>query len=175
MRLRIAGLTITRKQYGFNELLQTPNVITHISYALHASSLKVHSLASELLAAICMLSVTEGHKAVLAALSDFRVVYEEDFRFETLLASLQLPEVDLDSDADSSAGFGNEEEGVWEARIATMTLVNAITNCPENLEDRILLREEFSRRGLNELIVVSRFTSEDLTNLRGSRIRPCDI
>lgn len=105
-----------------------------------------------------MLSVTDGHKAVLAALSDFRIAYDEDFRFETLLSSLRLPDVDLDNDNDSSAGFGNEEDGVWEARIATMTLINAITDCPETLEDRTLLREEFSRRGLNELIVVSHFT-----------------
>lgn len=132
----------------------SPNVVTHISYALRAS-LKGHTLASELLAAICMLSAVDGHKAVLAALSDFRIAYDEDFRFEGLLLSLRLPDVDFDDDSDSGIGFGNEEEGVWEARIATMALINALTNCPEILEDRILLREEFTRRGLNELIVVS--------------------
>lgn len=130
----------------------SPNVVTHISYALRAS-LKGHTLASELLAAICVLSVIDGHKAVLDALSDFRIAYDEDFRFEGLLLSLRLP--DFDNDSDSGIGFGNEEEGVWEARIATMTLINALTNCPEILEDRMLLREEFTRRGLNELIVVS--------------------
>jgi diaphanous 1 len=36
-----------------------------------------------------------------------------------------------------------------------MVLINALTNGPESLEERILLREEFSRRGLNEVIVVS--------------------
>jgi len=102
-----------------------------------------------------MLSVVDGHKAVLAALSDFRIAYDEDFRFEGLLLSLRLPDVDFDDDSDNGIGFGNEEEGVWEARIATMTLINALTNCPEILEDRMLLREEFTRRGLNELIVVS--------------------
>lgn len=35
-----------------------------------------------------------------------------------------------------------------------MTLVNAFTTCPETLEERIQLREELSRRGLNEIIVV---------------------
>ena len=35
-----------------------------------------------------------------------------------------------------------------------MTLVNAITNCPEELEERVRLREELGRRGLNEVIVV---------------------
>lgn len=132
-------------------------MITHISYALHAPSPKVHTLASELLAAICMLSVTDGHKAVLAALSDFRIAFDEDFRFETLLSTLRLADVDFDNDSDSGIGFGNEEDGVWDARIGTMTLVNALTNCPEDLEERVLLREELSRRGLNELIVVCCF------------------
>jgi len=102
-----------------------------------------------------MLSVVDGHKAVLAAFSDFRIACDEDFRFESLLFSLRLPDVNFDNDSGSGICFGNEEEGIWEARIATMTLINALTNCPENLEDRMLLREEFTRRGLNELIVVS--------------------
>jgi diaphanous 1 len=38
-----------------------------------------------------------------------------------------------------------------------MALVNAITNCPESLEDRIMLREELGRRGLNEVIVALRY------------------
>jgi len=109
------------------------------------------------LAAICILSPNDGHKAVLAAFSDYRVVYEENFRFETLLTILQLPDLDIDSE--SNSGYGSDDEGVWEARMAAMALINAITNCPDNLEERIMLREEFSRRGLNELIVVSRFST----------------
>jgi hypothetical protein len=117
-------------------------------------SLKVHTLAAELLAAICVLSTNEGHKLVLSALSDFRVEYEENFRFETLISTLRLPEVDIDAESDNESGFGNEEEGVWEARTAAMALINAVTTFPESLEERIMLRDEFSRRGLNEIIVV---------------------
>lgn len=104
-----------------------------------------------------MLSVTEGHRAVLAALSDFRIAFDEDFRFESLLSTLRVAEVDIDNDSDSEVGFGNEEDGIWDARIAAMTLINALTNCPDILEERVLLREELSRRGLNELIVVCFF------------------
>jgi diaphanous 1 len=146
---------MTSSKIGFNEVLTAPTVITHISYSLHTLSLKVHTLAAELLAAICILSLNEGHKAVLAALSDFRVVHEESFRFETIISTLRLPDFDLESEAEAGSGFGNEEEGVWEARTASMALINAITNCPESLDERIMLRDEFSRRGLNEIIVVS--------------------
>lgn len=48
------------------------------------------------------------------------------------------------------------QEGAWEARTSAMTLVNALTTCPESLEERIQLREELGRRGLNEIIVVGR-------------------
>ena len=142
------------QKLGFDEVLASPTVVTHISYALHVSSPKVHTLASELLAAITMLSIVDGHKAVLAALSDFRVAFDEDFRFKNLLSILRTADIDIEDDENSIIGFGDEEEGVWEARIGVMALLNALTNCPEDLEERILLREELSRRGLNELIVV---------------------
>jgi diaphanous 1 len=108
---------------------------------------------SDLLAAICILAIPEGHKMVMAAMSDYRIVFEESFRFEELISSLRLPEVD----PNDFSGIANtsEDDGVWDARISSMVLINALTNGPESLEERILLREEFSRRGLNEVIVVS--------------------
>ena len=135
-------------------MLLSPNIITHIVYSLHASSLKLRTLSSELLAAICVLSEDTGHRAVLAAMSDYRIAYDESFRFETLIGSLRIPDLgNLEEDV-SIFGFGNDEEGVWEARTASMTLINALTNFVDSLEDRVLLREEFGRRGLNEVIVV---------------------
>ena len=101
-----------------------------------------------------MLSADTGHKAVLAAMSDYRIAYDESFRFETLIGSLRIPDLGNFDEHDNVFGFGNDEEGVWEARTASMALINALANCFDPLEDRILLREEFGRRGLNEVIVV---------------------
>jgi diaphanous 1 len=101
-----------------------------------------------------VLSIDAGHKAVFAAISDYRITYEESFRFETLIGSLRIPDLGSFDEDDNVFGFGNDEEGVWEARTASMALINALTNCSESLEDRVLLREEFGRRGLNEVIVV---------------------
>ncbi|KZT71430.1 FH2-domain-containing protein [Daedalea quercina L-15889] len=142
---------------GFSNVLNTPTLITHIAYSLHGSSVRRRTLTSEVLAAICVLSLTEGHKAVLAAMSDYRVEFEEAFRFQELITSLRLPEVTDDGAATNEFGYSNEEEGVWEARTASMALINALTNCPDALEERILLREEFGRRGLNEVIVTLRY------------------
>jgi diaphanous 1 len=109
---------------------------------------------SDLLAAICILAIPEGHKMVIAAMSDYRVVFEESFRFEELIASLRLPEVDP-NEFTGNVVYPSEDDGTWDARTSSMVLINALTNGPESLEERILLREEFSRRGLNEVIVVS--------------------
>ena len=87
----------------------------------------------------------------MAATSDYRVAFDESFRFEELISSLRLPEVD----PNDFTGQLSEHSDAWEARISSMVLINALTNSPESLEERILLREEFSRRGLNEVIVVS--------------------
>jgi diaphanous 1 len=115
---------------------------------------------SDLLAAICILAIPEGHKTVMAAMSDYRIVFEESFRFEELMSSLRLPEVDPNDFTGTT--HPSEDDGAWDARTSSMVLINALTNGPESLEERILLREEFSRRGLNEVIVVSAKYSSQL-------------
>lgn len=93
-------------------------------------------------------------------MSDYRIAFEEAFRFEELIQSLRLPEEDPNTEliggggGGAGVGVGTEDDGVWEARTASLVLVNALTNCPESLEERVMLREEFGRRGLNEVIVV---------------------
>lgn len=151
---RIAYVKCSPHQPGFNAVLDSPTTITHIAYSLHNASSKLRALVSDLLAAICVLAIPEGHKMVMAAMSDYRVVFDEAYRFDELIASLRLPEFDAD-DSMGSVDHPSEDDGSWEARTASMVLINALTNGPESLEERILLREEFSRRGLNEVIVVS--------------------
>lgn len=131
---------------------------------MRSSSLKVLALSAELLAAICILSPREGHKSALAALSDFRVAFNEGFRFESLINGLHLPDVSDDVSVDE-VGLPHEEDGTWEVRAAVMALLNAIANSPDSLEDRIALREEYSRRGLNEAIVVCHTGKSDIQNL----------
>ena len=120
--------------------------MTHIAFTLHDASPKLRTLSSEVLAAVCVLSLTDGHRLVLASLSDYRVAHEESFRFEELIDILRI--------ADDPSGEQEDFEGLWDVRTATMALINALTNCPESLEERVFLREEFTRRGLNEAVVV---------------------
>ncbi len=143
------------RQPGFNAVLASSTIITHIAYSLHHPSYKLRALVSDLLAAICILAIPEGHNMVMAAMSDYRIVFEESFRFEEVISSLRrLPEADP-NDFTGGGTHPSEDDGAWDARTSSMVLINALTNGPESLEERILLREEFSRRGLNEVIVVS--------------------
>ncbi|EEB91239.1 hypothetical protein MPER_10435, partial [Moniliophthora perniciosa FA553] len=138
------------------EHIPQPPLITHITYAIYGASLKLRTLITQLLVAIIYL-YSDGHSAVLSALSDYSVTYGEKFRFETLVASLRIPDVHAYEVADDVSGFGSEEEGIWEARTATMVLINELTGTPDSVEDRIILREEFGRRGLNEAIVLLQY------------------
>lgn len=150
---------LTYSQLGYHEVISSPTTITHIAYSLHESSAKLRALVTTVLAAISFMSMQEGHKAVASAMSDYRVEFSEAFRFEELIASLRLPDAEY---GDGTLAPEAEEEGMWEARTAVMSLINAITTCPDALEDRVLLRDEFTRRGLNEVMVVS------VVNLLGS-------
>ncbi|KAF9506490.1 hypothetical protein BS47DRAFT_1399443 [Hydnum rufescens UP504] len=139
---------------GYSVVLAAPIAITHIAFSLYGAPPKLRTLVSELLAAICVLSLDEGHKLVLGALSEFRIAHAERFRFEGLVHYLKIGDDITDS------GAGNRvdaDDGIWDARAATLALINALTNCPESVEDRVILREEFSRRGLNEAIVALRY------------------
>ncbi|KZV82357.1 FH2-domain-containing protein [Exidia glandulosa HHB12029] len=157
---------------GFGRVLQSASLVTHIAFTLHYANSKLRTLAAEVLAALCVLSVGDGHKLVLSALSDYKVSYDEPFRFVELVAILRIPDA-FDASAgptESAESLGEalaaaaegdgevpEDDNAWEARGAVMALVNALTNCPESLEDRVALREEFGRRGLNEVIVTLRY------------------
>ena len=135
-------------QSGFRRVLSTPALIVHIAYALHVNTSRVQTLTAEVLAAICVLSLTEGHRLVLAAMSDYKVEFEETFRFEQLVSTLRL------SSAQEFGSGKREDEGAWDARAATMAFINSLINCPESLEERMVLRDEFTRRGLDEVVTV---------------------
>lgn len=130
---------------GYPYVLQSSRLVTNITFTLHNSSPKLRALSSDLLAAVCVISLNEGHRLVLGALSDYRICYDESFRFDELVGALKP------TDGQEEEEF---EEGAWEARGATMGLIIALTSCSDSLEERIMLREEFSRRGLNEAMVV---------------------
>lgn len=79
-------------------------------------------------------------------------------RFEWLIESLRVRSVGGEDDGGAEGegeGEAEEEEAwAWEWRASGMALVNALTNGSDELEERVMLRDELGRRGLNEVIVV---------------------
>ncbi|KAI6166225.1 armadillo-type protein [Pisolithus thermaeus] len=140
-------------QPGFDSILLSSTIVYHLVYFIfHGTPLKSCTLAAEILAAMCMVSFDEGYRSVLPAFSEYRIVHNEVFRFHLLVATLRAPG-SLSVEQDTSVTGSAEEEGMWEARIAFMALINAISICPDSLEERIVLRDELSRRGLDEVML----------------------
>lgn len=135
-----------RLKAGFEQVLAHSHLITYIAYCLYTSSNKLRAQVADVLAVLSVLSLAAGHRVVLAALSDFRVAHDEKFRFEYLVNSIRLSGPEEEQPM--------EDSGIWEYRTTALSLVNAISNSPEDLEERIMLRAEFERRGLADVMSV---------------------
>ncbi|KAF9359313.1 hypothetical protein BGX26_012598 [Mortierella sp. AD094] len=129
---------------GFTQVLRSPSLVAHISYCLYTTNSKLRTKVAEVLAALCVMS-PESHRLVLMALSDFRVAHEERFRFEYLVQTLAAP---ISDDVDS---IDHQESFEWEYKTACLSLMNALANSPAALDDRISLRNELRRRGLEDV------------------------
>ncbi|CAG8718635.1 10240_t:CDS:2, partial [Funneliformis mosseae] len=108
-------------------------------FCLHTQDNKLRSQVADVLAAICVISL-KGHELVLSAFSDFRQIYEEKFRFQYLIETLR--------------GKKEDNSTLMEHKTAYLRLINAIVNSPEEVEERMLLRDEFYRRGLSEVFAI---------------------
>lgn len=137
-------------QSGFEQVLKNSNIVTQVTFSLQTASHKLRTLAADVLAAICVLSSSDGHKLVIDAFSDFTVTNNDNARFEYLVKSI-CPQEDRDSPE------LEDEAGLWEYRAAGMALISALANSPDDLDGRMLLRDEFARRGLNETMTVSTY------------------
>ncbi len=154
--------TLMNVELGFEKVLEQPNLVNYIAFALRSPSYKLRLQVADVLAALCVLSLEDGHRMVCGALSELKVVTGERFRFAFLVEDLK-PSASGDALGDvwdSTADLDDvdaSEAIEWEYKAAAMVLVNAITNSPEDLEERISLRDEFARRGLNEVLVSLRY------------------
>ncbi|KAF8743337.1 Diaphanous GTPase-binding Domain, partial [Rhizoctonia solani] len=138
---------------GLSKILTMPNLIFQIVTCLDTGNAKIRSNVADLLAGISVVSEDQGHRMVLDALSDFASVNREEFRFEQLIETIRVPNITPD----------DVDETFWSERMPALVLLIAITaSCPD-LEQRIALRDELSRRGFNEIIVTLRYLNPPAT------------
>jgi hypothetical protein len=121
-----------------------------ITYTLRLPTPRLRCLATDILAAMCVISGL-GHQLVLDGFSDAKTAFNETFRFEWLIGSLEafsepLPIEDLEG-----------ENAIWQWRTDVLGLVNALTASGEELESRCELRGEMRRRGFDHALDVSPF------------------
>lgn len=146
-------------QIGFSRVVARPSLVTSIVFNIYSPSLKLRSLVADVLAALCLLS-QDGRRLVLSAFSDARLDHGEKFRFEWLVDRIKVADIPDDQTIDGSTALPSAEEddadeaSFFEWRAAAMALVNALANTPHDLEERMMLRDELARRGLNEAMQV---------------------
>ncbi|CAO1622300.1 unnamed protein product [Parajaminaea phylloscopi] len=157
---------IMNTEAGFDLVCSRPALIVYLAYSLRAPSLRLRCHVADFLAALCVLSLGDGHRLVCSALSELKVATGDRFRFDFLVESLRIDDViddDVSSLSDAVAhdistdSVHSDESLRWDYRTSTMVLINALANSPEELEERLALRDELARRGLNEVMVSLRY------------------
>jgi len=143
-------------QIGFSRVVARPSLVTSVVFSIYSPSLKLRSLVADVLAAMCLLS-HDGRRLVLSAFSDARLDHGEKYRFEWLVDRIKVVDLPDDRTIDGSSVLSGADEeddadeaSFFEWRTAAMSLVNALANSPHDLEERMMMRDEFARRGLNE-------------------------
>ncbi|GEM06116.1 hypothetical protein Rt10032_c01g0133 [Rhodotorula toruloides] len=149
---------VLNTELGFSRILARPALIATLVQCLYLAHNKLRALVADVLAALCVLSLDDGHRLVLAAFSDARILQGERFRFESFIRSIEPPDIPDDATiGENQVAPDSSNDGFWEWRTAAMSLVNAIVNTPHDLEERLMLRDELVRRGLNEAMTGLRY------------------
>lgn len=134
---------LTAEQVGLSAVLDRPDLIAMVVCSLYASAARQRAATLDLLGGLCVISPDEGLQYVLDGFSDARPVYRETFRFQWLIHGLRR--------APTDHSF-SEEEDRW--RVAVVTFCNALCGSVENGDERMALRDELRRRGLDDALQV---------------------
>ena len=140
---------------GLENMMDEPKSIIVIALCLRSSSLRTRCLASEILAAVCM--IPKGHNYVLQALTDFKDIAGETKRFETIVRGLIL---------DRRRRYKNETVD-RDLQLASLSLINAMISGGSSklsIEFRTHLRFEFTNLGILEIFDKLKTLNDNLIN-----------
>jgi hypothetical protein len=145
---------IMNLESGLENLMDDPKLIVVIALCLRSTSLRTRCVASEILAAVCM--IPKGHNYVLQALTDFKEIAGETKRFETIVRGLIL---------DRRRKCKNEPVD-RDLQLASLSLINALVSGGNklNIEFRTHLRYEFTNLGLLEIFDKLKSLNDSLIN-----------
>jgi formic-like protein len=127
---------IMNHQYGFHMIIGHKEAINSIALSLKHREYRTKSLVLELLAAVCL--VDGGHSIVLRAFDNFKDVYKEMYRFETLMNYFRKD--------------SNEPDFNIDFMVACMQFINIIVHSTQHMNFRVHLQYEFTQLGLDEYL-----------------------
>ena len=112
------------------------DAINSIALSLKHKEYRTRSLVLELLAAVCL--VDGGHSIVLRAFDNFKEIYKETYRFETLMNFFRKDSNECDFNIDFM--------------VACMQFINIIVHSTQNMNYRVHLQYEFTQLGLDDYL-----------------------
>jgi hypothetical protein len=143
---------IMNHQYGFHMIIGHKDAINSIALSLRHKEHRTRSLVLELLAAVCL--VDGGHSIVLRAFDNFKDLYKETYRFESLMNYFRK---------DSA----NDSEFNIDFMVACMQFINIVVHSTQNMNFRVHLQYEFTNLGLDDYLENKlRFNESDRLQVR---------
>jgi hypothetical protein len=128
------------------------DAINSIALSLRHKEHRTRSLVLELLAAVCL--VDGGHSIVLRAFDNFKDLYKETYRFESLMNYFRK---------DSA----NDSEFNIDFMVACMQFINIVVHSTQNMNFRVHLQYEFTNLGLDDYLENKlRFNESDRLQVR---------
>eukprot|EP01132_Coremiostelium_polycephalum_P010119 gene10119-12411_t len=122
---------IMNTKVGLEAVVRVGNSINSIALIMDTPHLKTRIMASEMLAALCVLH-SKGHALVLAGMENYREVKREKKPFIHLIQGLKNPSGSLQA--------------------VTFALINTLISSSSNVDDRIRIRDQFKRIGIQTII-----------------------
>ncbi|XP_014675296.1 PREDICTED: formin-like protein CG32138 [Priapulus caudatus] len=134
---------IMNNKLGFNMVFAHAEAINCITLSLNHNSLRTKALVLELLAAVCLVQA-DGHDMILEAFDHFKLLCEEQSRFETLMND-----------------FMNYEEFNIDFMVACMQFINIVVHSVDDMNFRVHLQYEFTKIGLDDYLEKLKHTESE--------------
>jgi len=114
-------------------LVLTPHLLENFTLIANSSSIDVRQIVYEILAVVVILRQDEGHKKVIKAMDYYAYKFKETRRFEGLVHTLRF-------------------ESSHELVRCVLTLIVSLINTPDNVFERMSIRNEFIYLGIEQLL-----------------------
>ncbi|KAF2072641.1 hypothetical protein CYY_006043 [Polysphondylium violaceum] len=126
-------LSLLNSKFGIEKAITTPSSMNKLILCMDTGKVDTRSSVFEILTAVCLIS-EKGYQLVLDAMTHFKQSRKEKFRFTFLVESMKK--------------LADDKEYLT----TCLALINGLVNSSDEIDERVQLRTEFSRLGLDNII-----------------------